>query len=345
MNTARLPSTSPSPDASPATRLTLVKPMSWHGSGPTTRTPASAAEPEVDPRFTQPVRDFIAYCRVECGFAPATLEAYAYDLRDLIVWMVETGVAEWRRLSVQLIAEHLRHLEGRGLETSTIGRHVATIRTFCKFLFSHGLLASNPAELMQQPAAWQRLPNVMAREQVEVLLNAPDPADPLYHRDVAMLELLYASGLRASEVANLERTWLHPSLGIIRVFGKGSKERIVPVGKPALEAVARYEAELRPQLVKPGKPTDRLLLSRTGLPISRVVVWQIIKRHAKRVGLVDVHPHVLRHSFATHLLTGGADLRVVQELLGHSNIRTTQVYTHVDRTHLKAVIARCHPRP
>ena len=332
MTTATAPSrfASPSADSSP-----LSPPRNLH----------VAQEPSVDPGFAQPVRDFLAYCRVECGFAPATLQAYAYDLRDLIIWMVETGHGSWTALDLDRIAQHLRYLEEKGLEVSSIARHVATIRVFCKFLNSTGLLASNPADLIVQPAAWQRLPNVLAAEQIGQLIAAPDPEDPLHLRDAAMLELLYSSGLRASEVANMETSWLHPQLGIARVMGKGNKERIVPVGKPALDAVERYATELRPQLVRPGKPTDRLLLSRTGSPITRVVVWQIVKRHARRAGLPNVHPHVLRHSFATHLLAGGADLRVVQELLGHSNIRTTQIYTHVDRTRLKQIIARCHPRP
>lgn len=303
------------------------------------------SEPEVDPAFTKPVRDFLSYCRVECGFAPATLQAYAYDLRDLIVWMVDTGHLNWSELTLESIADHLRYLEHRGLEVSSIARHVATLRVFFKYLESTRMIARNPAELLTQPSVWQRLPNVLATEQVQKLLTAPQPEDPLFLRDVAMLELLYAAGLRASEVANMETSWLLPQLGIARVMGKGGKERIVPVGKPALAAVEKYVTELRPLLVRPTRPTDRLLLSRTGTPITRVVVWQIVKRHAKRAGLASVHPHVLRHSFATHLLAGGADLRVVQELLGHSNIRTTQVYTHVDRTRLKQVIASFHPRP
>lgn len=295
--------------------------------------------------FEPPAKAFLAYCKTECGFAPATLAAYAADLRDLWVWMVDAGHRSWADLNLERIGDHLRHLEAKGLETSSIARHVATLRVFCRFMESAGFLPVNPAEQLTQPAAWQRLPNVMGQEQVQQLLAAPQADDPLYLRDVAMLELLYAAGLRASEVANMQIGWLHTDLGVARVLGKGNKERIVPVGRPALAAVARYREELRPRLVKPDKPTDRLLLSRSGSPITRVVVWQIIKRHAHRAGLTGIHPHLLRHSFATHLLAGGADLRVVQELLGHSNIRTTQIYTHVDRSRLKEVITKFHPRP
>ena len=157
--------------------------------------------------------------------------------------------------------------------------------------------------------------------------------------------MLYAGGLRASELADLDIGAVELRLGTVRVLGKGNKERIVPLGRPALQAVARYLRDQRPSLAREDQVSRRLFLSRTGQPITRVVVWQIVKRHARRAGLRDVHPHTLRHSFATHLLAGGADLRVVQELLGHSNIRTTQVYTHVDRTRLKEVLQRFHPRP
>ncbi|MEX2215875.1 MAG: tyrosine-type recombinase/integrase, partial [Phycisphaeraceae bacterium] len=158
------------------------------------------------------------------------------------------------------------------------------------------------------------------------------------------LELLYAGGLRASEIATLDCDRLHQGLEVARVMGKGSKERIVPIGRPALDAARDYIKELRPKLLKAGKPTNRLLLSRTGSPITRIIVWQVVVKYARRAGMRQVHPHMLRHSFATHLLAGGADLRVVQELLGHSNINTTQIYTHVDRSGLKKVIQKFHPR-
>lgn len=296
-------------------------------------------------RFEAPARAFLSYCKIECGFTPATLAAYGADLRDLWVWLVEQGCTGWGELTLDRVGAYLRELESRGLAVSSIARHVATIRVFCRFLSSEGYLSANPVEPMSQPASWHRLPNVMGREQIERLLAAPDPADGLYDRDVALLELLYAAGLRATEVAELTTTSVHAELGVARVIGKGNRERIVPVGKPALEALRRYETSLRPRLVRPEKPTDRLFLSRSGSPITRVVVWQIVRRHARRAGLAGVHPHLLRHSFATHMLAGGADLRVVQELLGHSNIQTTQIYTHVDRSRLKEVITRYHPRP
>lgn len=295
--------------------------------------------------LAQPVGEFLSYCRIECGFAPATLEAYGADLRELASWLNAQGLADWRLLGLGRIVEHMRALEQRGLVTSSIARHVATIRVFGRFLESRGLVEKNPTDLLVQPKGWQTLPSVLGTQQMKQLLEAPRPTDALYLRDVALLELLYAGGLRAGELASLQSDRLHGDLGVARIFGKGNKERIVPIGKPALEAMNRYQQQLRPKLLRDDRPTDRLFLSRNGGPITRVVVWQIVGRHARRVGLTNVHPHTLRHSFATHLLAGGADLRVVQELLGHSNIQTTQIYTHVDSSRLKTVVEKYHPRP
>lgn len=297
-------------------------------------------------RFEAPVRDFLTYCKVECGFAPATLAAYAGDIRDLWVDLAQMACTSWEDLTHQIITEHLTNLrDQRGLELSTIARHVATIRVFCRFTHTAGTIEDNPAEWLEQPETWQKLPTVMHDEQVKQLLAAPQPSDALYLRDVALLELLYAGGLRASELADMDNRAIHFELGVCRIMGKGNKERLVPIGRPALRAVQRYLDELRPDLEKPGISGERIFLSRTGQPITRVVVWQVVKRHAKRAGLKDIHPHTLRHSFATQMLAGGADLRVVQELLGHSNINTTQIYTHVDRSRLKDVVSRFHPRP
>lgn len=289
------------------------------------------------------MREFLAYCKIECGFSPLTLEAYAADLRELSHWLASRGAAGWRSLTFPLLTEHLKALHQRGLAISSIARHVATIRVFCRFAQANQLLATNPAELLSQPTTWKNLPGVLSHEQMLKLLHAPSEEDPFYLRDSAMMELLYAGGLRATEVAELSCEGVHADLGVVRVMGKGSKERIVPIGKPAIAAVDRYLKELRPKLLREDKRTGRLLLSRTGTPITRIVVWQIIRRYARRIGLGHIHPHMLRHSFATHLLAGGADLRVVQELLGHSNIKTTQIYTHVDHTRLKSVIANFHP--
>ena len=295
--------------------------------------------------FSRPVNDFLSYCRIECGFAPATLAAYAADLHQLTTWTVRRGLDGWDGLEPGDLTEHVRHLAERGLAVGSIARHVATIRVFARFLESTGRIEANWAEWLVQPANRHMLPDVLNQEQIQRLLDAPCPDHELYLRDVALLELLYASGLRATELADLDCGRLHLDLAVARVLGKGNKERIVPVGAPAVAAASRYLEQLRPRLLRPERPSERLLLSRTGRPMTRVAVWQIVTRHARAAGLTAVHPHTLRHSFATHLLAGGADLRVVQELLGHANIRTTQIYTHVDATRLKDVIRKHHPRP
>jgi integrase/recombinase XerD len=306
--------------------------------------PRNAAVTVRSAAFARPVQEFLTYCRIECGFADATVQAYGHDLRDLQIWMEERGLRDWSQLTLDRITDHLRWLDEKGLATSSISRHVATIRVFGRFLASAGFLPDDPAALLSQPHGWQTIPGVLGQEQMKALLASPQESDALYLRDVALLELLYAGGLRASEIADLECPALHFDLGVARVIGKGNKERIIPIGRPALDAARRYLAELRPKLVRPNRPSERLLLSRSGAPITRIVVWQVVVKHAHRAGLRDVHPHTLRHSFATHLLAGGADLRVVQELLGHSNIKTTQIYTHVDAGRLKHVIAKFHPR-
>lgn len=251
------------------------------------------------------------------------------------------------------------------MAASSVARHLATIKVYFRWLRAREMIDQNPADALDRPTRWKNLPGVMTPMQVKALLNAPKPIDPgaepksaqasaraisaqdrvLWLRDRALLELLYASGLRASEVAGVSKSDLIDTLGVVRVTGKGNKQRLVPMGEPAREAVRRYLTECRPVLRRAGGLDEgRLLLSRTGRPLERVAVWQIVTGHAKAAGLRDVHPHTLRHSFATHLLIGGADLRVVQELLGHADIATTQIYTHVDRSRLKSVHQKFHPR-
>ena len=219
-------------------------------------------------RFEAQIKAFLAYCRVECGFAPATIQAYTRDLADLWGWMVSESTSGWEDLTHARIVAHLQWLEKeRHLAESSVARHLATVRVFARFLASTGYLEDNPAELLQQPKQWQRLPKVMGPEEVKRLLEAPQPGDHLYQRDKAIIELLYAGGLRASEIADLTMDQVHVALGVVRVFGKGSKERMVPIGKPALEAIQVYCETLRPKLMREDKPVGQLFLSRTGSPI------------------------------------------------------------------------------
>lgn len=300
---------------------------------------------DAPPVLTDAVKLFLSYCKIECGFSPLTQQAYEMDLRDLLAWMLDQRLSNWHELNYPRMTEHIRWLDtDRGLSVASIARHIATLRVFTRFLHASELVKQNAGELLAQPAKWKNLPGVMSQEQIDALLHAPDPANPLYLRDRAILETLYACGMRASEIATLSVSSLISDVGVIRIFGKGNKERIVPIGVPAMNAVLTYLEDLRPKLLVNKPQTDAMFLSRTGRPLDRLIIWQIVKRHAKAAGLSNIHPHKLRHSFATHMLAGGADLRVVQELLGHSNIVTTQIYTHVDRSHLQKVIQKHHPR-
>jgi integrase/recombinase XerD len=300
-------------------------------------------------RFEQPVREFLAYLKVEAGLSPATLAAYGADLRDLVADLERRGARAPEDVAPSQLVDHVRAMHrDRKLQPSSIARHLATIRVFFRFLLANGRISEDPTGLLETPTRWKRLPGVLSPKQMKALLASPTPdSGRLWLRDKAMLELMYAAGLRASEVGVLAQRDYNATLGVVLVTGKGGKQRLVPVGRPARETIDRYVQDLRPELARfaDGRDRDRLLLSNTGRPLERVAVWQIVRRCAARAGLKDVHPHMLRHSFATHLLAGGADLRVVQELLGHSDIATTQIYTHVDRSRLREVVKQHHPRP
>jgi len=305
-----------------------------------------------------------------------SLAAYERDLNDLATDLAERGRDSLAGVQPRDLSDHLAGLRSkRNLAATSVIRHLATMRVFFRWAESTSDLprdadgrAINPADALDRPTKWKKLPGVLTPRQVRDLLAAPrpEPGDtggegsggeergrvPLYLRDRAMLELMYACGLRASEVASVGVRDFNDTLGVVLVRGKGNKQRLVPVGKPAQEAVRQYLSECRPRLLRTddveARPVsgvrDRLLLSRTGRPLERVAVWQIVRRNAIAANLADVHPHMLRHSFATHLLMGGADLRVVQELLGHADVGTTQIYTHVDSKRLKQVHERFHPR-
>ncbi|MEO1129784.1 MAG: tyrosine recombinase [Planctomycetota bacterium] len=295
----------------------------------------------------------IAYLRIECGLAANTVAAYTRDLRDLYAELEAAGVTEVGQLKPRHVVEHIAGLRsGHNLASSSVVRHVATLRIFCRWLAAEGYTDRDLGELLERPTRWQRIPDVLSEGKIARLLAQPGPpeeldpaAPPLWIRDRALLELMYACGLRASEAAGIRLEEIHFPLGFLRVTGKGDKQRLVPFGEPAEKAMRTYLDDCRPRLLRQDGLSDgRMFLSRTGRPLERVAIWQIVKRHAEAAGLGDVHPHQLRHSFATHLLGGGADLRVVQELLGHASITTTQIYTRVDQPRLREVVRRFHPR-
>jgi len=299
--------------------------------------------------YDQQVRDFFGYLRVEAGLSPATIEAYRHDLLQLRKDLTADGVHGAGDVSPAHLAAHIRGLHrNNGLQSSSVARHLSTIRMFFRYLQASNRIAEDPARLLETPTRWRRLPNVLSPKKMKQLIEAADPeSGRLWQRDRALIELMYAGGMRASEVAGIKLEDFKETLGVVLVTGKGNKQRLVPIGTPAQDSVKQYIAELQPSLLRfdDGRDDGRLLLSNTGRPLERVAIWQIVNRIAKRADLDDVHPHTLRHSFATHMLAGGADLRVVQELLGHSDIGTTQIYTHIDHSQLKSVITKYHPRP
>lgn len=286
---------------------------------------------------------FSEYLRTECHLAENTVAAYQRDLRRFRQWLGDRNVVQ---LSVRELAEYAGYLARCNLAPASIARHIVSLRMLFRYLQLEGLLNQNQAELLGSPKLWQRVPHVLPQQIINRLFEAPRRGEPLWRRDRVLLELLYATGCRASELSHLRLEDVRLDEGYCRCRGKGNKERLVPLGQRAAASVRDYLDHERPKLAALGDPPPRwLLLSRRGLRLRRERIWEIFKKYAVQAG-ADPHvsPHTMRHSFATHLLTGGADLRQVQELLGHANIATTQIYTHVDPRRLKSVHARFHPR-
>ena len=292
-----------------------------------------------------PIGPFLHYLMAECGVSSHTLAAYRADLTRFARWRRANAPGPLSSVNISVLGGYVDDLNQSGLAPSSVCRHIASLSTFFRFLIYDGKLTENTAKLLVAPAVWDRLPTVLSPNAVERLLEAPDPLTLLGRRDRAALETLYASGCRASEVVGLRLSDLDLGRGMARCVGKGNKERQVPLGRKAREALARYLAEDRPILVERRPSISEIFVSKSGRPLSRIGLWSIVKRHAQAAGLkAEVSPHTLRHSFATHLLAGGADLRAVQEMLGHASIATTQIYTRVELSRLQEVHSRFHPR-
>lgn len=281
---------------------------------------------------------------LEQGAAANTIAAYGRDIRRLVEFLATRGVRLPLDVTARLLRDYVYHLKDLGLAPASIRRSVSAVRTYFAFLLAEGAVVSDPSDRLDTPARWRTLPEVLTVSEVEALLTAPSLDDPLAFRDRAMLELGYGAGLRVSEWIGLGVNDVLMGDGLVRVFGKGGKERLVPIGRSALGATAVYLRETRPKLEK-GQGKGRLFLNARGTPLTRMGAWKILQRHVATAGITRrVTPHTLRHSFATHLLEGGADLRAVQEMLGHADISTTQIYTHVDREYLRTVHRQYHPR-
>ncbi|MBN2316675.1 MAG: tyrosine recombinase XerD [Sedimentisphaerales bacterium] len=290
------------------------------------------------------VKGFLNYLTVEAGLAENTILAYGRDLRGFLLHCKVNNVKSLDQIDPALIHDYLRIMTLDQKSEVSVKRSLVAIRMFLRFGKLMGLIADDFTPILESPKVWQRLPVVCNKQQVVALLNAPSPEEPYFYRDKAMLELLYATGVRAGELACLKTTDLNLDIGYLRCIGKGRRERVVPVGKVAIQVVVEYLKQLRPKLAKPFSG-NFLLLSRTGRPMSRIEIWRLVKKYAHRAGMPkNLTVHTLRHCFATHLLSGGADLRSVQEMLGHVDIATTQIYTHVDQERLKNIHKKFHPR-
>ena len=295
--------------------------------------------------FGNVVKSFLDYLCVEAGLSNNTILAYGRDLKTFLEYCQSRHIDQLRQIKPPLIHEFLIKLSREQKIESSIKRGLVAIRMFLRFAASSGMIENDFTPVLESPKVWQKLPCVCNEQQVVNLINAPDEKEPYYLRDKAMLELLYATGARASEVAGMKISNLNLDIGYLRCVGKGSKERIIPVGKVAIAAIKAYLVGLRPEMANVHSQ-DFLLLSRTGRPLSRIEIWRLVKKYALRAGMPrNLTVHTLRHCFATHLLSGGADLRSVQEMLGHVDISTTQIYTHVDQSRLRKMHKQFHPRP
>ncbi len=291
--------------------------------------------------YLEQFRDYLAF---EAGNSRHTVENYLRDLRRLVSYAGTKGIDRPDVLTAAQLREFIYALKDLGLAPATIRRQISAVRTYFKFLVGEAHATRDPSERLESPKQWRTLPVVLTVAEVERLLAAPNTDEPLAVRDRALLEFAYATGVRVSELVGLTLQDILYEDGLARVMGKGAKERIVPVGRRALGAVALYAREIRPSLDR-GSGRGVLFLNARGTPLSRVGAWTVIKRAARQAGITKrVTPHTLRHTFATHLLEGGADLRAVQEMLGHADLSTTQLYTHVDRDYLRTVHKSFHPR-
>lgn len=292
----------------------------------------------------QLLEEYLRYLTVERGLAENSLAAYARDLCRITGHLKHAGAGAFQEISRGQVARLLLTLREEGLAPRTVARHIASLRGLFRFLLAQGHVKDDPTAHLESPSPWMRLPGVLSQEEVERLLAALVTSNPLGIRDKAMLEVLYAAGLRVSELVTLRLSDVDLEVGYVHCQGKGSKGRVVPLGRNAQTAVRQYLAASRPHLQR-GRSSPVLFLNRLGWPMTRQGFWKLLRAHAVAAGIDRrVSPHTLRHSFATHLLERGADLRAVQMMLGHADISTTQIYTHVSRAHLKAVYNRYHPR-
>ena len=289
---------------------------------------------------------FKGFLALEKGLSENSVSSYLSDLKDFTAFLQSEGVSSFSSVTRNEILNYLALCREKGMESSSIARRLVSIKVLFRYLFQEKLIATDITDVMDSPKLWRLLPDFLSPPEVEAILKIfpASGKDPLIFRNRTLLEVMYACGLRVSEAAGLTIGAFLANQGILRVTGKGDRERIVPIGKTASSLMKRYLKEIRPQLLKESKETT-VFLSKTGRPLNRERIWAIVKDAAKRAGIVkNIHPHTLRHSFASHLLENGADLRIIQEMLGHADISTTQIYTHIDERRLLNVHKQFHPR-
>ena len=288
---------------------------------------------------------FLNYLSVERGLSNNTILAYREDLSAYLDFMAGKHIEALSKINREDIIGFMMSQKDRGISANSVARHLAAIRMFHRFLAREKILRSDPTNLIDSPRLWKKIPDTLTLNEIESLIAQPDIRDKQGIRDKAILETLYATGMRVSEAVNLRLDNVNLDIGFLRCIGKGNKERVIPLGKKAIASITRYLEVGRPHFLK-NKTSEFLFVSRFGRKISRQSFWKLIKRYAREARIKKpTRPHILRHSFATHLLERGADLRSVQEMLGHSNISTTQIYTHINRDRLKSIHKQFHPRP
>ncbi len=288
-----------------------------------------------------PIEEFISYLSVEKGLQPNSLEAYRQDLNRYREFLAKKKIPGLGRVKRDEIVQFLLKEKDRGLQTPSLARRLVAVKLFHRFLVKEGRLREDITSILESPRLWRKLPEFLTRPEMEKMLQTPKPKGAIGIRDRALLELLYATGMRVSELTGLRTVDVNLNSAFLKCKGKGDKERIVPLGKVAIEALDDYLTQVRSKLPK----SEFVFVGHQGKALTRQRIWQLIRNYARLAGIQKkITPHTFRHSFATHLLEGGADLRIVQELLGHADISTTQIYTHVSRDHLKSVHARFHPR-
>jgi integrase/recombinase XerD len=291
------------------------------------------------------IQEFINYVSVERGLAKNTLLAYSRDLKAYVEYLKTGNIKQPDAVTREQVTNFMYALKKRGLSTTSICRALAAVKMFHRFLVRENFAKEDPTNLVETPKVWKRVPEVLSQKEMEAIINAAQGKKPQMIRDYAILELFYASGMRVSELVELKVSGINLDAGYIRCIGKGSKERLIPIGKKSRQALAVYCQKVRPKYEVRSGGAEQLFLSRLGKRITRQSIWKLIKDYARKAGIKkNIKPHTLRHTFATHLLEHGADLRSVQEMLGHSDISTTQIYTHVDKERLKSVHKQFHPR-